>query len=147
LPWIPQHPPHCSHLSSCVDENGEDEWEWEESALDRPAGAAEAAAAQAAAAEAGAQAAEAHAEAQAQAQAPSALLRLVPISTDATDARCQINLEEDGGTLLLGRQSEAPPGQELESGIRSMYVHRKHVRIEGSFSPLFSRRWGLSQPS
>ena len=56
----------------------------------------------------------------------------MPISADATDARCRINLERDGGTLLLGRQSEAPPGQELESGIRSMRVHRKHLRIEGS---------------
>ena len=61
-------------------------------------------------------------------------LSLAPIHPDAppaTDKRCRIRLKKVGDALLLGRLSEAPPGQEFHSGIASMLVHRKHVRIEG----------------
>ena len=65
-------------------------------------------------------------------------LSLAPIHPDPDpskgppfDKRCRIRLEKVGDALLLGRLSEAPPGQEFNSGISSMLVHRKHVRIEG----------------
>ena len=62
-------------------------------------------------------------------------LELAPIHPDpdpsSTDKRCRIRLKKVGDALLLGRLSEAPPGQEFNSGIDNMAVHRKHVRIEG----------------
>ena len=63
-------------------------------------------------------------------------LSLAPIHPDATpsatEKRCRIRLKKVGDALLLGRLSEAPPGQEFHSGIASMLVHRKHVCIEGA---------------
>ena len=62
-------------------------------------------------------------------------LELAPIHPDpdpsSTDKRCRIRLKKVGDALLLGRLSEAPPGEEFNSGIDNMTVHRKHVRIEG----------------
>ena len=57
-------------------------------------------------------------------------LSLAPIHPDC-DKRCRIRLNHAGDALLLGRESETPPGEEFDSGITSKFVHRKHVRIEG----------------
>ena len=58
-------------------------------------------------------------------------LALAPVHPGATDGRCQVHLNI-GEALILGRRSEAPLGQQLESGIQNMLVHRKHVHIEGA---------------
>ena len=57
-------------------------------------------------------------------------LSLAPIHPDC-NKRCRIRLNHAGDALLLGRESETPPGEEFDSGITSKFVHRKHVRIEG----------------
>ena len=57
-------------------------------------------------------------------------LSLAPIHPDC-NKRCRIRLNHFGDALLLGRESETPPGEEFDSGITSKFVHRKHVRIEG----------------
>ena len=57
-------------------------------------------------------------------------LSLAPIHPDC-DKRCRIRPNHAGDALLLGRESETPPGEAFDSGITSTFVHRKHVRIEG----------------
>ena len=61
-------------------------------------------------------------------------LVLAPIhpKAPATDTRRPIHLKLAGDALLLGRASEAPRGQQFESGIQSTLVHRKHVLIQGT---------------